>query len=161
MGRISQFFDDIDEKIPNSIKSIAEFLANAFGVITTVGSAFIIRDVTMISSDQTATQSQKSLVIAVVLLSLSVLFLLYRIKRADQKRLDERKLCSTEYYRFLHDYRNQINDLERTYKQGDLNDKLLVVTVTNLLEKALDSLSNIFICILLSMELCYFHKMSI
>lgn len=63
-----------------------------------------------------------------------------RLKKRKRLQDQERYLLNQNYYQFLHDYRNEINEMECLYKDGRLTEELLMNHVVTYLEKTLNYL---------------------
>lgn len=79
--------------------------------------------------------------ILLMIMAIILVMLLIRLKNIKSNVIQEQQYVSQRYYRFLHDYRNMINQMECDYKRQNLNLKLLTDTVEHFLENALDYLT--------------------
>lgn len=150
MRKLFRNADNLYTKIPEPIKGIFEFLANVFAVLTVVG-GFIYSGIKIIFGIKNPSTSGIDLTKVIFIVMVAVLvMLLIRLKnvkatilKKDQYIAKRDQSISQQYYRFLHDYRNVINQMECDYKRYNLNLKLLTDTVEHLLEDALDYLTEI------------------
>lgn len=156
---MENYFDKINNKIPNSVKELLDISAN-FVTVGTSASAIIVMIISWITGKDLSNNLWKN--ITIFILSIIILIFFYRFmrQRAEHKkeveelrvvcknelqavseaRQKERNIASQKYYQLMHDYRNVINDLEFSYKKGRLTDEALTATVKGFLENALDYL---------------------
>lgn len=150
MRKLFRNSDNLYTKIPEPIKGIFEFLANVFAVLTVVG-GFAYSGIKIIFGIKNPSTSGIDLTRVILIAMVAVLvMLLIRLKnikanslKKDQYMTQRDQCISQEYYRFLHDYRNVINQMECDYKRQNLNLKLLTDTVEHFLENTLDYLTEI------------------
>lgn len=153
------YFDKINNKIPNSVKELLDLGGNFVTFVTptvTIIGMIIAWATGKLSSDN----SWKNITIFILSVIIIILFYRFMRQRAEHKkeveklqdtyknklqaaadaRQKERSIASQKYYQLMHDYRNVINDLECSYKNGKLTDEALTATVKGFLENALDYL---------------------
>lgn len=135
--------DDLYAKIPESIKGITEFLANVAGVLTVVGGFAYSGIKIFLGIKNPSTSNVELTQIILIVMTVILIMLLIRLKSVKINNLKKDQSISQEYYRFLHDYRNVINQMECDYKRKNLNLKLLTDTVEHFLENTLDYLAEI------------------
>lgn len=150
MRKLFRNVDDLYMKIPESIKGIFEVLANICAVLTVVwGVAYSgIKIIFGIKNDNVSSIDLTKVILIIMVVILAMLLLRLKSIKANilkkEQYISQRDQCmSQEYYRFLHDYRNVINQMECDYKRQNLNLKLLTDTVEHFLENTLDYLTEI------------------
>lgn len=135
--------DELYKMIPKSVKGFTELGANLAGIITAcIG---VIGTVTEVGVNlfigKEITDGWQFLIIFALIFSLARMGL--RLKKRKRLHDQERYLITQNYYQFLHDYRNEINELECLYKDEKLTEELLMNHVVTYLEKSLNYLVNI------------------
>lgn len=151
--------DKINNRMPDSVKDLLEIGANLVTVIAPVGGGISLF-ISWIKGNSSPDDAWKNY--AIFVLALVTIFLFYRfikqkadyrqetkslneqfdteLLKAKELHQKERSVVSKKYYQLLHDYRNVINDLEYSYKNGRLTERELTVIVVKFLEHALDYL---------------------
>lgn len=159
MKNRENILDKINNGIPDSVRDLLEVAANLFTILAPVGGGLVLL-FSWIKGTSLPEDIWKNYVIFV--LALVMIFLFYRFvkqkadHRQDMKRVNaqfntellkaaelhqkERSVVSQKYYQLMHDYRNVINELEHSYKNGRLTERELTVMVVKFLEDALDYL---------------------
>lgn len=79
-------------------------------------------------------------IVAVVIVSIIVVVINYAKERKKRRTLQD--TINLNYYKLLHDYRNEINQIECYYKKGNLNLDLLSRTIESFSIGAVDYLSD-------------------
>ena len=150
MRKLFRNVDDLYMKIPESIKGIFEVLANICAVLTVVWEVAYsgIKIIFGIKNDNVSSIDLTKVILIIMVVILAMLLLRLKSIKANilkkEQYISQRDQCmSQEYYRFLHDYRNVINQMECDYKRQNLNLKLLTDTVEHFLENTLDYLTEI------------------
>ncbi|HJC23210.1 MAG TPA: hypothetical protein H9761_05840 [Candidatus Eisenbergiella merdavium] len=157
-GKIDIFY----KKIPESIRGLIEIAANLVAIVLPLfsGICYIIDIVVSKEENGTANIPINGIVLVVitiiVLIALCIRYKNHKVKfienlekyenRLEQQRQEfekQKSIVCVNNYKFMHDYRNEINWMEFNAKEGKLSEETLHHTVENFLEKSLDNLTGI------------------
>ena len=159
MGKKDNPFDRIDDKIPESVRNLLETGGNLITIIVPVG-GLIGSIVSWCVGDASTSITWKDYaIIALAIIAIVAFTRILKLKSENKRSIEtienkhqieiqnlferyqkERSIVSQNYYRLILDYRNIINEMEYSYKNGSLTDKHLTVMVTSFLENALEYL---------------------
>lgn len=140
MKHIRNAFDKLNGLIPESLRQISEFLANIVTIAVPIGGAgYTVINLVSNKDEEASGLNPENIIIIILAVSIVALFIRFR---NHKKSFDnERTVTSRNYYSFLHDYRNVINEIEKSYKENKLTESFLHKSVEDFLENALDYLT--------------------